>query len=383
MGDGSTHTVLLTGATGYLGGLVASTLLANECSRVVAPIRRGHTRESLIEKIKWELESENLADEIDFSRLSTIALPPIDQLEDMLSEVANLSVQEIIHCAGSVDYFDTARLKEANIDMTAKLIWLGKELSVSRFTYVSTAFSCGFSSGLVRETLHTAPDCDPTEYTRSKRDAEALVAEAGLPFLIIRPSVVIGDSRDGRYAGKAYGLYQYWKAFEKFLGDRYRDELHYVAPQNKLQVLHQDAFNASFLAAYRQLPNDSIVHLVSRHETLPTVRDVCHLWNLSFSRPQAVYYYDGLEQVPAGLERRTNTWLEFTAVNAEISAHPWRFETAALDRLRENGLDMRDATIESIAVCQERFIAQSSRLQALAATIDRPRGAAPRILTPT
>jgi len=49
--------------------------------------------------------------------------------------------------------------------------------------------------------MHAGDGEDPTEYTRTKRNAEELVATSGVPYLILRPSIVIGDSRDGRYFG--------------------------------------------------------------------------------------------------------------------------------------------------------------------------------------
>jgi nucleoside-diphosphate-sugar epimerase len=220
--------------------------------------------------------------------------------------------------------------------------------------------------------VHRFASVDPTEYTRSKREAEMLVANSGLSFLIVRPSVVIGDSRDGHYSGKAYGLYQYWTAYEKFLSDRYRDEIHLIAPDVKLQVIHQDAFQASFLAAYRNLPRNLIVHLVSRQDTLPTIREVCQIWNAVCGRAHVVHYYNNLSEVPAdGLDRRMRMWLEFTSVNGEIAAHSWHFQTTALEHLRAGGLKIRDATIGSINICQERFIAKSSRLQAFSTKVEQ------------
>ena len=128
-------------------------------------------------------------------------------------------------------------------------------------------------------------DCTPhrvrpaTDYTWSKREAESILARSGVPFVIIRPSVVVGDSRDGRYSGKRYGVYQLWHAAERLMGVQYPPVIYAVAPpKNRLHLLHQDAFQAGFLACYRHVPAGRFVHLVSREETLPTLRDLYHLW---------------------------------------------------------------------------------------------------------
>jgi len=365
--------VLLTGISGHLGGLVAAALLSERSCRIVAPIRSKHTRESILEKIKVELAADYPSSDVDFDRLVTVALPGNNEIYKLYAEIRNLQVNEIMHCAGSVEYYDSVELKEGNIDLTAELIALGERLQVRRFVYLSTAFSGGYSDGLVRETLHSSPETDPTEYTRSKRETEALVYNSTLPFLIVRPSVVIGDSRNGRYSGKPYGLYQLWSAFEKFLSDRYRPVMHSIAPIMKLAVIHQDAFTASFLAACRNLPNDSIVHLVSRYKSLPTVRDITKLWMERCSRPRELHFYNRLSEVPLHeLDRRMRVWLEFTSVNMDIAAHQWRFQTTALDSLRARGLEFGDATLDTVRICQDRFIAQSPRIQAFMAKTALP-----------
>ncbi len=56
--------------------------------------------------------------------------------------------------------------------------------------------------------------------------------------------------------------------------------------------------------------------------------------------------------------------LEFTAVNSEISAHAWRFDNTALRMLRALGLQFADATLATVLTCQNRFVADSPRIQA-------------------
>ncbi len=352
---------LLVGSTGFLGGLVAAGLLAETSGVIVAPIRSAHTRESVVATIREELEREGVAGSVDFDRFVTV---PLDFAT--LPEVcAKYGVSEILHCAGSVDYFNSLKLREANIDLTTDLLALAKRFAMRRFVFLSTAFSSGFVDGLVREQFHEATQGDPTEYITSKRDAERLVAASGVPYLIVRPSIVIGDSRDGRYSGKAYGLYQFWSAFERFLSDRYRDALHVIAPHEQLQLVHQDSFKNGFIAACAHMPDNTIIHLTSRGATLPTSREISQLWFETIARPQEVFYYADREAVEvSSLDRRMKTFLEFTAVNSELSAHRWRFDDSALKGLCERGLRFAHTTIETVRICQDRFVGQSQRLQA-------------------
>src|SRR5260370_41994990 len=90
------------------------------------------------------------------------------------------------------------------------MLELSSALTVDRFVHGSTAYSSGYIEGRIGESLHAEPASDPTEYTRTKRAAERRVAETGVPYLIIRPSVVIGDSRTGRHTRTQTGLFQHW-----------------------------------------------------------------------------------------------------------------------------------------------------------------------------
>src|SRR5579872_5646348 len=101
-------TLLLTGATGYLGSLVITDLLCEGQYRIVASLRSSSNREKLIEKINLELARKGMIGEIDFERLLTVELPTSYNLESMRSAFQKFDINEIIHCAGSVDYFDCA-----------------------------------------------------------------------------------------------------------------------------------------------------------------------------------------------------------------------------------------------------------------------------------
>lgn len=356
---------LLIGSSGYLGGLIAAGLLESDDCVIVAPIRGTHTRESVLAPIREELRCEGVEARIDFARIVTVPLPAEDDWAPLDAIVGRYAIEQIVHCAGSVDYFNSALLHAANIVLTGRLLELARRHAMKRLVFLSTAFSSGYIDRPVREELHAGDGSDPTEYIKTKRDAEALVANSGVPYLILRPSVVIGDSRDGRYSGKAYGLYQFWTAFERLLTDRYRDTMHVISPRVQQQLIHQNAFKNGFIAACRHLPVNSILNLVSRPDALPTARGIAQQFCEKIARPKQLFFYNKLSDVRAEInDRRMRMLLEFTAVNSEISAHAWRFESTALRALRSLGLQFADTTLETVLTCQNRFVEKSPRIQA-------------------
>jgi thioester reductase-like protein len=349
-----------------MGSLITACLLAEEHSRLILPVRPKHKPENVLAKIVGELEASDYpVTQQHLDRLTILPLTPTSEMLGLRDTLRALGVDEIIHAAGCVDYFNTHNLNLGNLELTRAWIELGHALRVRRFHFISTAFCSGYRDGCIPETLHPDICDDPTAYARSKRDTEALIAGSGLPYLIVRPSVVGGDSKNGHYGGKRYGVYQLWHAAERFLCAEYLERIYAYVPRSRLYLIHQDAFQAGFLAAYRSLVPPAVFHLVSRESELPWVRDLWDLWLETCARPKEVHYYDRLDAVPMEqLSRQQQLLLEFASVNVDIGAHPWHFETTTLDGLRANGLQFADTTVKTLRICQDRFIAESPRVQA-------------------
>jgi nucleoside-diphosphate-sugar epimerase len=370
--------VLLTGGTGFIGTLVAAVLLGRERRRVVALVRDGWQLTDLAAQILPELGPD--ADLLDpaevFERLTILPLTSCDEPAAAARMLSRLGITEIVHCAGSVDYLNRAELEQTNIQFTDRMLELARALRAQRFVHISTAYSSGYIAGSIGETLHEEPPSDPTEYTRTKRVAERRVVESGVPHLIIRPSVVIGDSRTGRYSGKHTGLYQYWRGWERILLDQDGPDLHMVAPRMPVNFVHQDAFQNAFQAAYGQLAAGTIVNLVSDPANAPTVRALWDMWLAALGISKRRHYYDRPTDLPLDrIPPRQRAFLALASVNMEIAAHRWDFETGTMARMKRCGLDFADATLETIAACQARFMDDSPRLRA--AVAQAAAGAAP------
>jgi nucleoside-diphosphate-sugar epimerase len=361
----SNDAILVMGASGFLGSLVAATALRTTTDVVVLPLRQPEAQDAIVARLAAEAAAEgHPLSPADLARIVTVPWPPAGGIEALVPELRRLGVRDILHCAGCLSYFNVAKLQEGNLELTRTLLDLGRRLAVRRFVFLSTAYSSGFMAGTIPERLHEQAGDDPTDYTRTKREAEWMVAQSGLPWVIVRPSIVIGDSRDGRYGGKPYGLYQLWTAGERYLAGAFPPVLHVVAARQPVNFLHQDAFMTGFWAAYRELPDGTVLHLASRDDRLPSMRDLWRLWMGTHGGPREVHLYERLEDVPLDeVDPQLRLWLDFTAVNNEIASVRWNFELDGMTQLRARGHVFPDVTLESVATAQARFVRDSVKLQ--------------------
>lgn len=169
-------TILLTGATGLVGGELLRRLLARPGQEVVAIVRRpvgwSHPRLRLIQA---DLATDRLP-----------ALPP--------------DVETVIHCAASVAFDPPMEEQRAiNVRGTASLMDAAAGLPwLRRFVHVSTAYVAGTSTGTFGPEDLEAGQGFRNTYEASKHEAERLVRASALPWQIVRPSIVVGDATTGR-----------------------------------------------------------------------------------------------------------------------------------------------------------------------------------------
>ncbi len=352
--------ILLTGASGFVGQLMAAVLLArNDDLQLFLPYRTHHSESDLANQILERARDLNPKANLSKTRL---IMKPVSNLLDLLEmedELRGAGIREIIHSAGSVSYDDEETLLSVNVELTKHLVNLAKKLDVKRFIYISTAFSCGFGRKLVYEDLHPEPTFDPTLYTKTKRQTENLIIKSGVPYVIMRPSIVIGDSKTGIYYGKPYGIYQLMHFASKVGRGSRKDNLHVIAPNVKLQVIHQDHFQDSMEKVFRHAPAGTIVHLASEYSSLITSRELIDYWVQSYLKPSSIHYYDSLADFPmedSRLDRKEKLFVEMTGVNNEIAGYDLEFDLTQLRKMYRGDEQFPKVTYESLQKCIDWYM---------------------------
>ena len=174
--------VLVTGASGFLGGHVAE-LLSRRGDSVRALVRSTSNRKHL-EK-----------------------LPNVELFEGGVEEVERVreavdGVDAIVHAAGLVKARSTDEFFAVNVGGTSNLVQAarsgsrGRPSTVKRFVYVSSLEACGPSAD--GRPVPVDQESPVNAYGRSKLAAEKVVLSAKdeLPVVILRPGAIYGP-RDG------------------------------------------------------------------------------------------------------------------------------------------------------------------------------------------
>jgi thioester reductase-like protein len=181
--------LILTGATGLLGGELLRQCLANGPDRTVVLLARNRAR----------LRDLNHSKQI--TLIESDLTKPALGLDAATAATIQKGATEFIHCAADTRFalpIDEART--TNTDGTASVLQLALGCKrLEKFAYLSTAYVAGRTSGRIPEAALERPNGFVNTYQQSKFEAEQLVLEAMLeiPAVIYRISTIIGDSRTG------------------------------------------------------------------------------------------------------------------------------------------------------------------------------------------
>ena len=194
---------LVTGVTGFLGGAVVAELLATHGSGNLLLLVRAASPAEGLERVRRSLERF----EVPASKLEKLTEANI-----LCGDLANVAVfagdrrldavTHVINSAGITSFGKDPDVWRVNVDGTLDFARRIKQLTgLKRFVHISTAMICGDKPpSVVEEDVslsisgqHLVP------YTESKAEAERRLTKemAGLPFVIVRPTIIAGHTRLG------------------------------------------------------------------------------------------------------------------------------------------------------------------------------------------
>ena len=202
-------TVLLTGATGFIGRELLWRLVRHPDTRVYCLLRADDDSgaRSRLELILDAAQPEPLTAEERARAIplrGDLTLERIGLSESQWQQLA-AEVCRLVHGAASVAFhLSLEESRMINVEGTRRMLQFAKAAMrhrLTRFDYISTCYVCGRRTGLIgEEDLPNGPGQRfNNNYERSKSEAEALVRvhRKEIPISIFRPPMVVGDSRTG------------------------------------------------------------------------------------------------------------------------------------------------------------------------------------------
>ncbi len=279
--------VFLTGATGFIGASLLQTWLDRSDAIVAVLARAKHDvppaqriRDILAElypqaQVPRLLERVKVVEgDVTQDRLGMRA----DHYDRLASETTH-----VIHCAAAVRFdLELEDARRENVGGTRRVLEFGRECrALRRMDYVGTAYVAGKRRGLIRENELDEGQQHNNTYERTKLEAETAVRQSipDLPVTILRPSIVVCDSRTGRatnHNGFYRALSMYWRDQLKILpGD----------PETRLDLVPVDyVAEAAYSIASAGGPAGQCYHLAAGPDVAVRLADIQDLTSLHFGK---------------------------------------------------------------------------------------------------
>lgn len=307
--------IILTGATGFLGGELLVRLLEHSDHEVIALIRAPDDAAAAA-RLDATLAVLLPPGTVPDGRVRAVAAH-LDQpgmgLPASSRDALAADAQAVVHCAASVSF--SLPLEEArtiNVGGTRAMLDLAAAApGLERFVHVSTAFVAGDRPGPYRASEGDVGQRPRNTYEQTKLEAESYVLDAGLPSAsILRPSIVVGDSRTG-WTPAFNVIYWPLRAFARGLlpvvpGD----------PGAPVDVVPVDTVADALLALAVGPPRSGTFHAVAG-DAAPTAGRLSELAARLFGAAPPEFVGPG---AAPEIERRAGAFLPYFRVRGRFSA---------------------------------------------------------------
>jgi nucleoside-diphosphate-sugar epimerase len=276
--------VLLTGATGFVGMQVLARLLAHDDRDVVVAVRGPEPTR----RVRAALDTMGVPRPL----RRRVGIMPADLVRP-LPRVAGVTT--VVHCAASVSFgLDLDEARRVNVDGTRHALEVA-ERSGARYVHVSTAYVSGRHQGVFREDQLDCGQEFRNTYEQTKLEAEQLVRASGVDALVLRPSIVVGESGTG-WTSSFNVLYWPLRAFARGLFEAVP-----ARADGRVDVVPVDYVADAIAHVARERPDvRGTLHLVAGDQAV-TVDELLDLASLALGRRRPP-----LAAVPEGLAERSS-----------------------------------------------------------------------------
>ena len=320
-------TIVLTGATGFLGMELLVRLLEQRDRRVVCLVRAADdaAARARLDGVLATLFGPLAGTVRD--RVSAVAADleaPGLGLERTTRDAIAAEAGTIVHCAASISFslpLDEAR--RINVEGTREIVRLARLArdrgGLDRLVHVSTAYVGGIRAGRIHEDDGDMGQSTRNTYERTKLDAEQVVTRSGVPAAILRPSIVVGDSTTG-WTPAFNVIYWPLQAFARGVFPTVPAD-----PNGRVDIVPIDAVAGALYELVSGPRRSGVFHTVAGDDA-PTCIELATLASEAFGRPAPAFVPPGSDPVA---EQRAGVFLPYFRVSSTFDPGRGRSELGA------------------------------------------------------
>lgn len=202
--------IVITGARGFVGRNLLEAMLKNDDENIFYPICRSmESMGAIADRQPGERDRlKFVSGDISF---------PYCNIPNPVN-VFGGNVDLLIHSAADTDFSEDKTEAErvamyaTNVLGTKNVIDLARIIKPKKILYISTAYASGKNKGIIPDENVLVNEGFNNYYEETKYEARQLMLNSNLPFTIINPTIVIGNSDNGDAEGEKRMIYGYLHA---------------------------------------------------------------------------------------------------------------------------------------------------------------------------